>query len=83
MYGWASGDAATEGLASNIQGLFAFQSVHLANIGKTKAGRETLGRRGGLEISQASSFPPHSMPPYHTAEKMLEVFKLRRKKKNL
>lgn len=80
MHRWASGDAATEGLASHIQGLFAFQSVHLANIGKNKAGRETLGRRGGLKISQAGPFPPHSMPPCHTAEKMLKVFKLRKKK---
>lgn len=73
------GDVATEGLASNIQGLFAFQSVYIANIGKTKVGRETPGRRGGLKISQAGPFPPHSTPPCYMAEKMLQVFKLSKK----
>lgn len=48
MHGWVVGDVATEGLASDIQRLFAFQSVHIANTGKPKLG-ETLGRRGGIK----------------------------------
>lgn len=39
--GVAGGDAAAKGLASDSQGLFAFQRVHTANTGKTKLARHT------------------------------------------
>lgn len=41
VHGWVADDATAKGLASDIQGLFAFQSVHTANIGKTKLARDT------------------------------------------
>lgn len=56
MHGWVAGDVATEGLASDIQGLFAFQSVHIANIGKTKVGRDT-GEERGIKNKPSPSLP--------------------------
>ena len=60
MHGWATGDVATEGLASDIQGLFAFQSVHIANIGKTKVERDTEEERG-IKNKPSQSLPPSSL----------------------
>lgn len=56
MHGWVAGNVATEGLATDIQGLFAFQSVHMANIGKTKVGRDT-GEERGTENKPSRSLP--------------------------
>lgn len=42
---WVADDAAAKGLASDSQGLFAFESVHTANIGKTKLARHWVGER--------------------------------------
>lgn len=61
MHRMLAGDAAAEGLASDIQGLFAFQSVHIANIGKNKVERDT-GEEGGIKKKKKKNQPSQSLP---------------------
>jgi len=45
MHGWVAGDVAKEGLASDIQGLFPFQRVHVGNIANQSWERHWEGER--------------------------------------
>lgn len=57
MHGWVAGDVATEGLASDIQGLFAFQSVHLANTEKNQSWERDTEEERGIKNKPSWSLP--------------------------